>query len=229
MRRKLTYLYKKNLIMKKLILAALILLPLFLQAQNKWEINLSGYQNYLINPVLRNKNEGVLGFMLGGHYHMQLKEKLFFVTGLEYLQFGSHIKGDFTQWPSENVNGQYVRDPLLDDEFKDQRYFFQIPFELRVQFPPKKVAPFIQGGMIQSFLLGYRNSSKIGGNTTKSSKLTPFDQNAVGARLSAGFGVPLSNNTSLTIAAFAYTGIQYFNAQYKYHAFGLNLGYLFGQ
>jgi len=122
-----------------------------------------------------------------------------------------------------------VRDPLLDDEFKDQRYFFQIPFELRVQFPPKKVAPFIQGGMIQSFLLGYRNSSKIGGNTTKSSKLTPFDQNAVGARLSAGFGVPLSNNTSLTIAAFAYTGIQYFNAQYKYHAFGLNLGYLFGQ
>ena len=215
--------------MKKLILAVLILLPLFLQAQNKWEINLAGYQNYRISPILQNKNNGVLGMMLGGHYHLHISRKMFFVTGLECLQFGSHRKGDYTQWPSENVNGQYVRDPLLDDEFKDQRYFFQIPFELRVQFSQKKVAPFIQGGMIQSFLIGYRTKSKILGIESKTSKLTPFDQNAFGARLSAGFGVPLSNSTSLTIAAFAYSGIQSFNNQYKYHAFGINLGYLFGR
>ncbi len=215
--------------MKKLILAVLIILPLFLQAQNKWEINLSGYQNHKISPVFYDNNKSVLGFMLGGHYHLQIKGKLFFVTGLECLQFGSHTKLDNSQLPSENVNGQYVRDPLLDDEFKDQRYFVQIPFEFRVQFPTKKVVPFVQGGIIQSFLLGYRYTSKSYGKITKSSDLTPFEQNALGARLSAGFGVPLSTNTSLTIAAFAYSGIQYFNARYKYRAFGLNLGYLFGR
>ncbi|MEY3243277.1 MAG: hypothetical protein RIR11_4716 [Bacteroidota bacterium] len=215
--------------MEKQILAVLFILPLFLHGQNKWEINVAGYQNYVINPVIRDNNRGVLGGMLGGHYHLHIKKKIFFVTGLEFLQFGYQRKGDFSQLPSENVNGQYVRDPLLDDEFKDQRYFFQIPFELRVQFPQKKVAPFIQGGMIQSFLLGYRSKSKFAGRETKTSKLTPFDQNALGARLSFGFGVPLSNHTSLTIAAFAYSGIQYFDNQFKYRAFGLNLGYLFGR
>jgi hypothetical protein len=215
--------------MKKQTLAVLFILPLFLQAQNKWEINLSGYQNYRISPILRPDNNGMLGVMLGGHYHLHLKRNLFFVTGLEFLQFGNQRTEDISRLPSENVNGQYVRDPLLDDEFKDQRYFFQIPFELRVQFPKKKVAPFVQGGIIQSFLIGYRYRTKFAGVESKSSKLTPFDQNALGARLSFGFGVPLSNNTSLTIAAFAYSGIQYFNAQYKYHAFGVNLGYLLGR
>jgi hypothetical protein len=216
--------------MKKQILAVLFLFPLFLHAQDKWGIHLSCYQNYDLNFVLRSENNRLLSGMFGGAYHFHLKRKIFFITGFEFSQFGSQNKGDYSQLSSENVNGQYVRDPTLDDEFTNIQYYFQIPLELRVQLSQRKIAPFIQGGLVHSFLLGKRFISKFAGKTTEISERTPlFDQNALGVRLSLGFNLPFSNKGSLNIAAFTYSGAQYFFRQYKYRALGINLGYFFGR
>jgi hypothetical protein len=216
--------------MKKLILTALIILPLFLNAQDKWEIAVFGYQNYGINTVIGTDNNGFRGGMFGGYYHFHIKRKIFFVTGFEFSQLGSQKREDFSQLPAENINGLYVRDPSLDDEFTYKQYYAQIPFELRIQFPQKKVVPFVQGGMVHSFLLGERYISKFAGKITNLSESTPlFDRNAVGLKCSLGFCLPLSNNGSLNIAACTYLGTEYFFRQYRYRALGIHLGYLFGR
>lgn len=162
----------------------------------------SSDDNLNINHIIENRNSveiGRLNWRIGFNYNRRISSKMILKLGIRFINNG-YNKNKITdiRWPSEVVNGIYVRDPSLPHEiqYTSNHWFLEIPLIFQYEINYKKLSPFFEFGMASLIHLksNKRRITDIETTTIEWNSLEKFNKLQLGAVISIGINYTYNDN-----------------------------------
>jgi Outer membrane protein beta-barrel domain len=202
--------------------------------KNNFEVVVAPYQPFVQSSIIKIPFIGKGGVTLGGHFLHNFKKNYWFVMGLEVSGMKYKMKNDILQWPSQHDgNGGFIDDPNINNRVKYNHISLQIPVLLRYEFAKKKYKPFLQGGLVQSTEIYFREQYKTEFNSINYTKEDTFKRNIISGRFSTGMNFPIKGK-AISVSIFGNQSIKVFQREYTsttegdiFLQLGMEIGYRF--
>ena len=215
--------------MKNLLLSVFIAIPFLIQGQFNSSIDFiagidHSYRVLGVSPGsdslhfivdVRQQEKAKSNFRVGFNFNKRVTSKISLKTGIRLASVGYIVnEDDNLHWPSEHDGmGGWKPDPSLHHtlKFVEDYWFIEIPLVARFELNQKKLAPFIEVGVMPNFYLTTRVVQELGSTKKveyREENHPQFNPVSIAGNICAGLNYNLSPNFQLfgqSIARYHFT------------------------